>query len=178
MSRHHGGAGRQPGTATRRAGPAGPSEPGVECLFGDAALARSGEIARLLHAAFDAAGQRWSPESVRETLAGPGARALLCREGCAIVRTVADEAEILTLAVAPSARRRGTGSALVRACIAEGERAGAVALHLEVAEGNAAAVGLYAASGFAETGRRRGYYRLGVERQDAILMSRPLGPDR
>ena len=93
---------------------------------------------------------------------------------------VADEAEILTLAVLPAARRQGLGSRLVAACLAEAGAAGAARLHLEVGAGNAAARALYVRAGFVEAGRRAGYYRgatggaIGgaTGREDAVIMAR------
>jgi ribosomal-protein-alanine N-acetyltransferase len=75
-----------------------------------------------------------------------------------MVRSVADEAELLLLAVDPACRRRGIASALLRAVIAEAQAGGIADLHLEVRAGNEA-VNLYVAQGFAKVGERRGYYR-------------------
>ena len=57
-----------------------------------------------------------------------------------------DEAELLLIAVAPAARRRGVGAALLRAVIAEARGHGVTKLHLEVRAGNTA-IQLYAAAG-------------------------------
>lgn len=78
--------------------------------------------------------------------------------GFLLIRTVLDEAEILTLAVRPEARRRGRGAELVRAGAEAARARGAVKLYLEVAEDNAAALALYRSTGFVEEGRRKGYY--------------------
>jgi|SRR5579859_1366222 len=88
--------------------------------------------------------------------------------GYVLARQAADEAEILNLGVAPAARRRGIGRALVRAGLAALAARGAVQVFLEVRESNAAARALYAEFGFAEAGRRRGYYRRPIE--DAIVL--------
>jgi [ribosomal protein S18]-alanine N-acetyltransferase len=149
----------------------------IRRLAGDAAAACSDEIARILYAAFDAPGQRWSAGSVAATLAMPGTVALLARDACAILRVAADEAEILTIAVLPLARGQGRAAGLVHACIAEAAAAGAMRMHLDVAGSNAAARALYLSAGFAETGRRPGYYRGPAGREDAILMAREIaGP--
>jgi ribosomal-protein-alanine N-acetyltransferase len=87
--------------------------------------------------------------------------------GVILLRRAADEADVVTLAVVPEARRRGIGAALLRAGL-EGLRAAGVArVFLEVAQRNAGARALYAASGFMEVGVRRGYYADG---DDAVLM--------
>lgn len=144
----------------------------IERLRGDPARARSAEIARILALAFDDPGQRWSAASVASTLATPGAVALLAPGGCAVLRVAADEAELLTIGVAPDARRGGLGRALITACLDAAAAAGAERLHLEVAAGNGPALALYAALGFAETGRRRAYYAGPQGREDAVLMAR------
>jgi [ribosomal protein S18]-alanine N-acetyltransferase len=78
--------------------------------------------------------------------------------GFALSRIVADEAEILTLAVAAHARGRGYARLLLEKHVEELVRAGVRLLHLEVEEGNAPALGLYRRLGFAEAGRREAYY--------------------
>jgi ribosomal-protein-alanine N-acetyltransferase len=91
--------------------------------------------------------------------------------GFGILVSAADEAEIANVAVAPEARRRGIGAALVDHLLAAAERGGAAAIYLEVRESNAAARSLYRGKGFSDVSRRRGYYRLPDE--DAIVMRRP-----
>jgi ribosomal-protein-alanine N-acetyltransferase len=80
--------------------------------------------------------------------------------GFLLGRVIADEAELLTIAVAPVARRAGIGRRLVRGFLAEAARRGAVTAFLEVADTNAPAIALYRAAGFAASGRRKGYYTL------------------
>jgi ribosomal-protein-alanine N-acetyltransferase len=96
--------------------------------------------------------------------------------GLALGRVAAGEAELLTLAVLPEARRRGIGQTLL-AAFTEGARArGAQMGFLEVAATNAPARALYARAGWVEAGRRRGYYAApGEEAVDAVVMRRTLG---
>ncbi len=141
----------------------------IEAIGADAA-----ETLAALHArAFDKA---WSAGELASLLQSPGAFALLAREiepaGFVLARIAADEAEILTLAVLPEARRKGIAAALVRATAAAASAAGGRSLHLEVAEDNVAGRALYAKLGFEQTGRRRGYYASGSA--DALIMSRAL----
>ncbi len=82
-------------------------------------------------------------------------------------RRIGDEAEILTLAVAPEHQRQGCASALLTAVIAALRNEGVRALFLEVDAGNAAAIALYAGCGFVRIARRRRYYRTGA---DALVM--------
>jgi ribosomal-protein-alanine N-acetyltransferase len=77
--------------------------------------------------------------------------------GFSLVRAVADEAELLLLAVEPAEQRRGIGQALLDDFVATALAGGAHRLHLEVRDGNPA-IGLYRASGFIAAGRRRNYY--------------------
>lgn len=97
---------------------------------------------------------------------GGGGRVL----GYVIAWFVLDEGEIGNVAVAPEARGAGIGAALLDAAIAEARAQRVGVLHLEVRESNAVARALYAARGFEEVGRRRGYYRRPPE--DAILLRR------
>lgn len=118
----------------------------------------------LMIAAFEARfGEAWTRNQCLGVLAMPGVRLTLAYvddapAGFAMVRSVADEAELLLLAVDPAFRRRGVGRALLRAVIAEAQATGIADLHLEVREGNEA-VRLYTEQGFAKVGERRNYYR-------------------
>lgn len=124
----------------------------------------------------------WSAADIGELTAGQGGFALMVEEddaalGFILCRTVGEEAEILTLAVDPAARRRGLGRALVDAASGAAQMAGARTLFLEVAHDNAPALALYEAAGFARAGLRRGYYDLGGgNTADAVVMRLDLGP--
>ena len=91
--------------------------------------------------------------------------------GLIAVRSVADEAEILTLGVAASARRQGFAAALLNAAMEALHAAGTGRLFLEVAATNAAALALYRRAGFEEIGQRRRYYADGA---DALVLQRTL----
>ena len=95
--------------------------------------------------------------------------------GYVVARQVADEAEILNLAVEPERRRAGVGSALMGAALARLAENGVRTVHLEVRASNAEAFGFYARWGFSEVGRRRAYYRRPVE--DARLLTLRLDPE-
>lgn len=110
-------------------------------------------------------------------------------KGYAIVARLPFEAELQAILVAEAYRRRGGAASLMRAVIAQARAWGSERLLLEVRAGNAAAIALYRRVGFGEDGRRRGYYppaptggsqttgaRDGAPREDALLMSHPLGP--
>jgi ribosomal-protein-alanine N-acetyltransferase len=137
-----------------------------------AALHRADALAVLHASAFD---RPWHEAELAELMRSPGVVALETDGGFIMVRLLGDAAEVLTLAVAPSARRRGAGRALVRAGLTAAEEAGAPTVVLEVAAGNAAAVALYESEGFERAGVRRGYYaRAGQGAEDALLLRRTL----
>jgi ribosomal-protein-alanine N-acetyltransferase len=112
-----------------------------------------------LHARVFTTPRPWSAAEFAALLADPLVFLLTGPAGFLLGRVVAGEAELLTLAVAPEARRQGTGARLVQGFLQESARRGAESAFLEVAAPNAAARALYAAAGFAEAGRRRNYYR-------------------
>ena len=95
-------------------------------------------------------------------------------QGFVMAWTAAGDAEILTVAVVPEARRRGLGSSLVTAASAAALVRGAASMHLEVAESNEAARALYAKLGYEEAGRRHAYYAGEGGSVDAIVMRRAL----
>lgn len=92
-------------------------------------------------------------------------------EGWSSTSVVGDTADLLRVAVDPSVRGRGLGRVLVDDVLRHASRAGAERVLLEVAEPNAAARALYAATGFREIHRRRRYYAGGA---DALVLERVL----
>jgi len=91
--------------------------------------------------------------------------------GFVLIRSVADEAEVLTIAVAPSHRRRGVGRALLEEAMRRLYRDRVAHLFLEVDAGNEAALALYRRLKFAKVGERRGYYAHGsVPGATALVM--------
>ncbi|MBF9047775.1 GNAT family N-acetyltransferase [Rhodobacterales bacterium LSUCC0031] len=128
-------------------------------------------------AAFAGHGQVWSAQDIA---------ALLCRNiihpvclgqvGFALVQILPPEAELLTIAITPTAQGKGHGRALLAAVLAKAESAGARRIFLEVAADNTAALALYKNALFTQTGRRRGYYRRGEGAPvDAFTLGRDLG---
>jgi [ribosomal protein S18]-alanine N-acetyltransferase len=79
--------------------------------------------------------------------------------GFVLSRIVLDEAEILTVAIAPEARGKGHARPLLVHHLDALSRRGVTRVHLEVEEGNGPAIALYRRLGFQETGRREGYYQ-------------------
>ncbi|MDP9097265.1 MAG: GNAT family N-acetyltransferase [Pseudomonadota bacterium] len=124
-------------------------------------------MAAIHHAAFPI-GERWGEDAISLQLGLFGAFGFVdVRGGFILARSVADEAEILTLAVDPAAQRGGIGRALLTHAVDAAASRGAGAMFLEVAETNEAARALYAACGFREVGRRQRYYAGGI---DALVL--------
>lgn len=96
--------------------------------------------------------------------------------GFVLIRSVAGEAEVLTVAVAASHRRRGVGRALMEEAMRRLYRDRVGALFLEVDAGNEAALALYRRLRFAKVGERKGYYAHGtVPGATALVMRADLG---
>ena len=119
----------------------------------------------------------WTQASYREWMNSPGAVAFVSEgdgrvTGFIIGRQVADEAEVLNVAVAPSSRRKGQASALLKAALEEFRTRGVRRVYLEVRESNLAARAFYAKHGFSQTGKRLNYYRKPEEA--AIVMEMKL----
>lgn len=135
---------------------------------------RAARLAALHATAF---AEPWDAPAFAALLDQAGVFAVDAPDGFILMRAVADEAEILTLAVRPQARRRGLGGRLVGEGAVEAAARGAVRLFLEVAADNVPARALYAQAGFVEAGRRPGYYaRPDGARQDALLLALNLSP--
>jgi ribosomal-protein-alanine N-acetyltransferase len=116
----------------------------------------------------------WTTEEFMSLLQSPHVSAVCQAHGFALFRTVAGEAELLTLAVDPAHRRKGIARALMRRWMRD---VSAETVHLEVAADNASALALYAQFGFVQKGRRKAYYaRPGAPPADALLMQRALTP--
>jgi ribosomal-protein-alanine N-acetyltransferase len=95
-------------------------------------------------------------------------------QGFILAWTAAGDAEVLTIAVVPEARRKGIGASLMTAAGVTALVRGASHMHLEVAEDNAAARALYAKLGYEEAGRRHAYYAGEGGAVDAVVMRRAL----
>ncbi|MCQ0969046.1 GNAT family N-acetyltransferase (plasmid) [Paracoccus sp. TK19116] len=111
-----------------------------------------------LHARAFTRPRPWSADEIAEILGTTGAFLVSHAQGFLIGRVIADEAELLTLAVDPDARRLGIGADLTRRFLHAAASRGAAQVFLEVASDNTAARALYASLGWREAGLRRGYF--------------------
>ena len=128
-----------------------------------------------LHAACFSTPRPWSAAEIISVLANPLCFLLTEPAGFLIGRVVAEEAGLLTLAVDPKARQRGTGGRLVDGFLIEVRNRGAESAFLEVSEANLPAQSLYARKGFIQKGRRKQYYHTpDGKRLDALLLVRTI----
>lgn len=126
-----------------------------------------------LHAlCFDGAPRAWSAAEFAEFRGD--ARVIDCEtaHGFILARIVAGEAEILTLAVHPDARRKGEGRQLLAEIESESN---AGVIFLEVRDDNIAAKALYESAGYVSAGYRKNYYSAGGKRgSSAIVLKKRL----
>ena len=110
----------------------------------------------------------WDSAAMAALLATPGTVALLATQdkagekqpcGFVLLRTAADEMEVLTLAVLPHTRRRGVARALMQAVRRHAGQTGTRKIFIEYAEDNQAAHALYESVGYASHGVRPNYYK-------------------
>jgi len=123
-------------------------------------------VMSVMNGAFgDRFGEAWTRSQCAGILPMTGVLLVVARElsssevvGFFLSRTVADESELLLLAVDPRRHRQGVGSRLLEEFMARARNQGLIRVHLEVRDGNPA-VEMYRGAGFHPIGRRRNYYR-------------------
>ena len=138
------------------------------------------EVMRIMGSAFGGGfGEAWTRSQLSGILPMPGVALVIARTGAggaaagfSLSRTVADEAELLLIAVDPKLHRRGVGRRLMDHFLDGARGAKLARVHLEVRDGNPA-VAMYRGMGFEAVGRRRDYYT-GADRKrhDAITLAR------
>jgi ribosomal-protein-alanine N-acetyltransferase len=146
-------------------------------------------IMAVMEVAFDPAyGEAWTRQQVSEALQLPNTHALVVDAdgmpisagsraspaGFVLTRHVLDEEELLLIAVAPHARRRGVGAGLIKHLFKAAQKRDVTRIFLEMRRGNPA-IHLYHRLGFEPIGERRNYYRMeNGERIDAITFGRSI----
>jgi len=126
-------------------------------------------------------GEAWTRSQLAGILPMSGVSLILAREaesgeavGFSLFRSVADESELLLLAVLPRHHRRGVGRRLLEDFLQRARKDGVARVHLEVRDGNPA-VAMYRDAGFSPVGRRRNYYHApDGKRFDAITLAHQL----
>jgi ribosomal-protein-alanine N-acetyltransferase len=133
------------------------------------------DLASILEESSEAA--RWSRESFEKLQMSEGFLALVSEtagsvSGFVCGRQMADEGEILNLAVRRENRKKGEGRALLSAALGKLQKGGVRRVYLEVRESNTAAIAFYQKQGFSIMGRRPAYYR--EPEEEAVLMEKKL----
>ena len=126
-------------------------------------------------------GEAWTRSQCAGILPMTGVVLVIARDGdngppigFSLFRSVADEAELLLLAVDPSHQRRGIGRNLLDQFLHSARSKGAGHVHLEVRDGNPA-IAMYRSAGFKQVGRRRKYYHgENGSDYDALTLARDL----
>lgn len=118
----------------------------------------------------------WTRAMIEEELELPGRTWWVAHDTGTVVGfagglLAGDVLEVLDIAVAADRRREGIARRLLQRVAYDGHVLGATSISLEVAVSNAPARALYEGMGFAQKGRRRDYYKPGV---DAIVMGAAL----
>ncbi len=114
----------------------------------------------------------WPADSFLEMISKKDARYYVAEEdgrilgGCGVLM-IAGEGNITNVAIAPEARNKGIGTAMLRHLMAEGDREGLTAYTLEVRVSNAAAIHVYEKLGFVPAGIRPGFYE--KPKEDALI---------
>jgi ribosomal-protein-alanine N-acetyltransferase len=120
----------------------------------------------------------WSASEFESLLAdraclAVGVRTKAGLAGYLLSRVAGDEAEILTIVVAPALRGFGCAQRLLQDHLSRLAARNVRALFLEVDAANAPALALYRRNGFVEVGRRKAYYA-SAGGADALVMRRNL----
>lgn len=120
----------------------------------------------------------WTPFMLADELSSPASRYWIAIDEAGVpigyggVKIGGDQADVMTIGVAPRARGRGVGRAILDALLEWARQAGAVEIFLDVRPSNEGAIALYNSRGFVEIGRRPRYFRNPVE--EAVEMRAPL----
>ncbi|WP_194096520.1 ribosomal protein S18-alanine N-acetyltransferase [Marivivens aquimaris] len=113
----------------------------------------------------------WSAKELDSFRSDPKVVTVSTDNGFAMGQVILDEAEVLTVAVDPHARRAGEGRKLMTELLSAVQARGVTRVFLEVNVNNSAAIALYRSFGFSDSGLRRGYYAVGDgTSHDALLM--------
>jgi ribosomal-protein-alanine N-acetyltransferase len=117
-----------------------------------------------IHALAFSADDAWDAEVFATQLDLPGMFGLIAEDqGFVLTRVAADEAEILTICVAPAARRQGAARKLLAGAEKIASAWGATSMFLEVSTYNYAAFDLYKNAGYERVGLRKRYYSDGSD---------------
>ena len=122
--------------------------------------------------------EHWSLDGIKDVLRYDNNIYYVARDlsgkivGFVGIMLVADEAELLNIAVSGSFRGRGIGQELLTKVLSKASQKGTQRMLLEVRKSNTSAINLYHKNGFVELGERKNYYS--NPKEDAIIMEKKL----
>ncbi len=125
----------------------------------------AGELARIHDAAFS---NGWSEKQLADLLAFKHNYVIKQSGSCFVLfQILAEECEVITMAVVPDAQGQGSGAQLLEEMLGVCRESGVKKVFLEVSEVNKKARCLYEKFAFAEYNQRKAYYADG---QNALLL--------
>lgn len=116
----------------------------------------------------------WSEAEFAELASSPLCIIRTADQGFAIMRLAGPEAELLTIAVHPDARRQGLARSLLTDLMADLKSRNCEEIFLEVVDGNTAAIHLYHSAGFENRAIRKDYYTGPKGQKSSALVMRKL----
>jgi len=128
------------------------------------------ELENLYALCFPEKNHKWTANDFAD-LKKSGCDIIASQNSFVVWRRIDDEAEIISIGVAPIARRTGTASALMQMVERDVKQLGSKTIFLEVDEENTPAIELYKKSGFTNAGIRPHYYENG---HNAIIMKKEI----
>lgn len=159
---------------------------GVQLISGLTAHDALGPVMQVMQQGFDPSyGEAWNHSQTRSMLSLPLTHTIIAETipidddagspiGFAMSRRVADEEELLLIAVIPQWRRRCIGSVILHQVIDNATSAGVSRIFLEMRSNNPA-MHFYHQFGFNQVGLRKDYYTgADSQRYDALTMMRLL----
>jgi ribosomal-protein-alanine N-acetyltransferase len=123
----------------------------------------------------------WSADEIETLISQTNVHGFVARQatsprsrfaGFVLLRSAADEAEVLTIAVRERFRSQGIGWRLMLAGIGQMRQEGVGKLFLEVDAGNRPALALYRRLGFHQIAEREAYYKAADGRRTTALVMR------
>lgn len=120
----------------------------------------------------------WSSQELASILENPAFHCFVATDGeenvvgYVTLYFVADEADVVNIAVSNGKRLGGCGTQLMTKALCKAKENGIATVYLECRKSNEAAQGLYRKLGFCRNGVRASYYKNPTE--DSILMSKKL----
>ncbi len=131
------------------------------------------DLAAIMHIERRAHAFPWSEQVMQQFLQRPGSAWVLEQQGelvgHAVIRVIAGEGELLTIAIHPEQQGQGLGLKLLQAILQQFAQQGAEQCFLEVRASNHSAIQLYEKLGFACAGVRKDYYPCAQGREDAWI---------